>query len=215
MITKIQTLILAVFVLSSTLVQATIGEEEVSYDQLVKELNERVQSQTRSSKNLSSFDQLSIHGGFGYTSSLNMVSVGDSKRTIFEEGIQLSMGVDIFSRNWLAEGVLRNFGRSRREDYELTLREFDLRVVYRNMAQSNAGYRIINGLAARYMKYTDSSQGININQSTPSYILGMGIDIFLDKNLSLGVEFSGRTALIGESADKNSLDLSLKMDTYF
>jgi hypothetical protein len=67
----------------------------------------------------------------------------------------------------------------------------------------------------RNLKIEDSNRGLSLQQQTPTGIFFGGLETFLQKNISLGLEASLRSSLISNTPDKNSLDLTFRLDTYF
>jgi hypothetical protein len=51
--------------------------------------------------------------------------------------------------------------------------------------------------------------------TTPASILMIGLDTQFIKNFALGIEVSGRNSLVANTIDKNSIDMALRMDSYF
>ena len=197
-----------------TFVQAAYGSdyEEVSYEQLLEELNTTQRTSVKAQQIRDEFDSVRIHAGIGLTNTFMNVISKDSSINEHSSGIQLSLGVDLFSPNWYSEGVFKNYGVSTKGTQELTLREFDLKVGYTNTLKSVWAYTLSTGLSNRFMKFKDSTKSISFNETTPSLIVSSGINAQIHKNLSLGVEFNAHSALV-ETADKNSLDFALRLTT--
>ena len=93
------TILFALMALSPTLVLAAGEPQEVSYDDLVNELN-RKKSTFRSNAEASPFDTIKIHAGLGLITSANDISAGSSSGTKYQNGFQLSLGIDLFSPEW-------------------------------------------------------------------------------------------------------------------
>jgi hypothetical protein len=43
----------------------------------------------------------------------------------------------------------------------------------------------------------------------------VGLDLFMNENLSLGLDLAGRQAMIGETVDRSSFDATVRLDTHF
>lgn len=207
------TLFLALAIACPTLVLAA-DVEEVSYDDLVNQLNRKKQSYKQSAAH-DPFDTLKIHAGLGLITSANQVSTTKGSSTRYQNGFQLSVGIDLFSPEWAAEAALRNFGQASTGSETRSLREFDLKMMNRGSLSSAVGYRLGAGLGTRYLKIEDGAQNISVNDSTATAIIFGGFEAFASKNMSLGIETGFRTALMNDTADKGSLDMMIRLDTYF
>lgn len=197
--------------LISTFAQAA-DYEEVSYDDLVNQINKRKNSVVRNAND--PLDSLKIHAGLGLLTSVNSVNTGEGGDTMkYQNGFQLSLGIDLFSPQWAAEGALRNFGQARSGTETRSLREFDLKFMHRDLISSSAGFRLGAGIGTRYLKIDDGD--LHIDDSTPTALLFGGLDIYASKNFSVGFEGGFRTSMVNQTADKGALDLTLRMDTYF
>lgn len=199
---------------SSTLVQAASlnsDYEEVSYDDLLNELNAKKSNLTH--KETSSFDEIRLHAGIGYTNSFTNIATQKQNFNRHATGIQLSIGMDLFSPNWYSEGIFKNFGLTSYGSEEMTLREFDLKLGYTNTLESIWSYSISSGLSNRFLHFTDPSNNIDVDSTTPSLIISTGFNAQVHKNLSLGAEVSAHSAIISRTADKNSFDFAFRLTT--
>ncbi len=91
-----------------TLVQAANSDgksdeyEEVSYDDLLNELSAKKKHLTK--KQESSFDDVRLHAGIGYSNTFTNIAAQNQNFNRHASGIQLSLGMDLFSPNWYSEG---------------------------------------------------------------------------------------------------------------
>lgn len=199
-------------ILTSTLAQAAADYEEVSYDDLVNQINKRKNSVVRNAND--PLDSIKIHAGLGLLTSANNVNTGRGSDTIkYQNGFQLSLGIDLFSPQWAAETTLRNFGQAKSGSETRSLREFDLKLMHRDMMSSSSGYRFGAGIGTRYLKVDDID--VNIDDSTPTALIFGGLDIYAAKNFSVGAEAGFRTSMVNQTADRGALDLTIRLDTYF
>jgi len=197
--------------LVSTLAQAA-EYEEVSYDDLVNQINKRKNSVVRDAND--PLDSIKIHAGLGLLTSANNVNTGRGGDTLkYQNGFQLSLGIDLFSPQWAAEMALRNFGQAKSGTETRSLREFDLKFMHRDMISSGSGYRAGAGIGTRYLKIDDGD--VNIDDSTPTALIFGGLDVYAAKNFSVGLESGFRTSMVNQTADRGSLDLTIRLDTYF
>lgn len=170
-------LIVAAFFFASTLVQAapaanSADYEEVSYDDLLNELNAKKKTMIRTQSN--SLDATRIHAGIGYANTFSNISTQQQNFSRHTSGIQLSVGMDLFSTNWYSEGVFRNYGLTSSGSEELTLREVDLKIGYTNRLESIWNYSISSGLSNRFMRFVDPTRNIDVDDVTPSLIISTG-----------------------------------------
>lgn len=191
--------------------QATSDYEEVSYDDLLTELSAK--RRTLTNTNTSSFDTVRIHAGVGYANSFTNISAQKQNFNRHATGIQVSLGMDLFSPHWFAEGVLRNFGVTTIGDEELDLRELDLKLGYTNNLESIWSFTLSTGLANRFLRFSDPTRNIEVNSTTPSVIVSTGFFAQVHKNISLGAEVSGHSAVISRTADKSSFDFAFRINT--
>lgn len=197
-----------------TLVQAAANGsdyEEVSYDDLLNELSAKKNSIAR--KSASSFDDVRLHAGIGYANSFTNISANNQNFNRHANGIQLSLGMDLFSPNWYSEGVFKNYGVTSSGSEEMTLRELDLKVGYTNRLESIWSYSISSGLSNRFLRFSDSAKGVSVNETTPSLVVSTGFSAQVHKHLSIGAEVSAHTAMVNSTSDKNSFDFAFRLNT--
>ncbi len=185
--------------------------EEVSYDQLLKELTLKNRPQKIERDPLENID---IHAGFAMVSSLLQIKPQDQNFYRFHNGMQLSVGIDLLSPRWTAEGAFRNFGIQNKGTETLSVREFDLKLFNRGQG-AFWGHRLGGGLGTRYVKYEDSALNIIRNDTTPVSIFFAGVDAHISKEVSLGCELGTRISLLNDTVDRQAMDLTLRLDAYF
>lgn len=199
---------------SSTFVWAAADYEEVSYDDLLNQINKRKSHVIQNAND--PLDQMRLHAGFGLITSANNINTGGGRDTLkYQNGFQLSLGIDLFSPNWIAETSLRNFGQAHSGTETRSLREFDLKLMRRDLFSDTVGYRAGAGLGNRYLKVDDGANEISIDDNTPTALLFGGLDAYIKKNFSIGLETGLRTSMVNQTADKSSLDLTVRLDTSF
>ncbi len=185
------------------------ADDEIGYDTLVREL-----SADTPSNDSDLFSNLEIHMGAAASTSMSTF-LPKSGQTIYaaQRAVQASIGIDLFSRHWLAEGSFVNFIDRQFDDYQVRLKEFDLKIIYRNRLDSLVGYRIGAGLAARYL-----SLGLPSGEesyTTPFSVITGGLETYLMRNFSIGVEVATRNTMTYETPDQSALDLTLRFDGHF
>ncbi len=200
------------FLLTPTMVWAASGKdyEEVSYDDLLTELTSKKQK-LQHDNNVGETPRL--HIGIGYANSFSNISTGGEKFSRHATGIQINAGTDLISPEWYAEGIFRNYGSNTEGTEDYSLRELEGKIGYTNLLQNVWHYTISTGVSNRFMKFSDSSRNINVDESTPSLVISTGILAQVHRNLSIGAEISGRTAMVNRSADQNSFDFAFRLNT--
>lgn len=181
--------------------------EEVTYDDLVNELAAKKKRYEPREK--SAFDDVRIHAGLGMVNSFSTFRLQGKSASRYQNGMQLSIGVDLFSQNWFSEAAWRNFGLTTNGSEEHTLRELDLKIGYRDVMTAPWSYRIQAGLANRMLRLTDPAKGLSISESTPGMVGSVGATVELSRAASLNFDASARTPVIGGSADQGGLDFTV------
>lgn len=197
---------------TSTMVQAASGKdyEEVSYEDLVGELSRKKDSLTQSQN---SANAPKTHIGIGYANSFSNISANGQNFNRYSSGVQLSYGMDMGSPRWYTEGIFRNYGSNSNGTEDFSLRELELKAGYTNIIQNIWNYSLSTGLSTRFMKFSDSSRSINVNETTPSLVVSSGIFAQIHRNVSIGAEVSARTAMANKPADKDSFDFAFRLNT--
>lgn len=204
--------------LSLSLPQVVLAEssdyEELSYEDLVEQISRKKQKVIRSSE-VNPLDDIKLHAGLGLITAMNNMRVNDQTFTRAMNGFEISLGIDLFSRYWTSEAVLRNFGTAGSGSETRSLREFDLRVLHRNSLGSQLGYRLGSGLGTRYFKFSDPQRQVNLSEEVPCLLAFAGLETPATQNVSLGAEIGLRQPLIDSASDKTSLDMMVRLDTTF
>lgn len=202
------------FFSTPTFVQAATPDtayEEVSYDDLLTELSSKKRNLTN--YQTSPFDTVRLHAGVGYANSFTNISAEKQNFNRHAAGIQISLGMDLFSPNWYSEGVFRNYGLTNTGNEELTLRELDLKLGYTNTLESIWSFSLSSGLSNRFLRFTDPTKNIDVESTTPSLVVSTGFHAQVHRNVSIGAEVSAHTAVISRTIDKNSFDFAFRINT--
>jgi hypothetical protein len=188
--------------------------EEVGYESLLQELSQKRQRQT--SNNEDPFESILLHANIGLVTSMTSLHLQGADTQRFQNGMQIGLGIDLFSSYWSAEVQFRNYGLQNNGTETRGLREFDLNLNYMTAPRSApTSFRITAGLGTRYYKLVDPFHNYNIEQTTPSFLGGLGMDLHLNKFLSAGFQIGARTSMVSNTIDKNSLDAAFRIDTSF
>ncbi|AHI05575.1 hypothetical protein BDW_05335 [Bdellovibrio bacteriovorus W] len=203
------------FTLSAgTMVHAASSDyEEVSYEDLLKELDQKKNQMRSSIRTNDSLDAVKMHVGVGFANSFTNISADKSNFNRHASGVQVSLGMDLMTPEWFTEGVFRNYGVNTSGNEELSLKELELKLGYTNYLEGIWKYSLSAGISNRFMKFSDDTRGISVNDTTPSLVVGTGFNAQINRFISLGAEVSARTALVDRTADKNSFDLIFKLNT--
>ena len=98
-------------ILNSAFVQAQVEDENLlDYDSIVRDLSSSTSQLETPLVSSDPFAQLLFHGGLGYATSYIIVDPenGPVINGVLK-GIEFSLGIDLLSRNWMAEGAVRAF----------------------------------------------------------------------------------------------------------
>ena len=215
MFSKTSFFVLLVTLSTSALAQS--GDDYVGYDSIVNDLTASTRAPQIRSRD--PFDLIEIHGGFGLVTSHTTISTANGESfSGFQKGFEASLGIDLFSPRWMAEGALRSFSSTQLEKGAYaSLNEFNLRVLYRNPVSRLVRLRMGVGVAARYMelKINKASGAEKQDFSTPASILSIGLEAAISRNLSVGAEVAYRSALITDTADSEAADATLSLGAHF
>jgi hypothetical protein len=202
------------------------------YDSIVSGLSREVErpATLRARQNARSNDdglsQVWFHGGVGATMMMQTLDFDDgSKMYLTMKGIQLAGGIDLFSRQWRAEGTLRNFGETTEQATRVSVQEFELKILFHDRLSSQLGFHAGAGLSARYISLhrpylgspvvggpPNNNANNNGDYTTPTSIATGGLDFFLNDRITIGFELAARDALVSETIDQNSFDTTLRID---
>lgn len=209
------------FTLCLSFVQASsIGafasDDYSSYDDIVKELKASEVATSAQIPSESAFESIRIHAGTGLVSThANLKTPGRLPETASMNGFEVFMGIDLFSRNWIAEGAARSFNPEAFAGTKIALREFDLKIIHRDSISRMMFWRGGLGVAARYITFDQKLQGINDSYTTPATIFLLGLGAQFSSNLSLGADLNYRTALITDTIEKSAIDGNLRLTGTF
>ena len=182
--------------------------EEVSYDDLVSRLNTKKSRMQNPVSN--PLDDIKIHAGFGMITGLQTLNINGQSHSRALTGFQIALGVDLFSANWSAEAVLRNQSNSA----DASLRETDVKILYRDWMNRDLSYTLGTGLTTRDFKYFENGQSTQLI-GTPSAIAALGIHSRVSAVVSLGFELSFRPTLVSQTPDRWGTDGAFRMDAAF
>lgn len=204
--------VISTLVVLSPRLWASEDYEELSYEQLVDRLSKK--RATVLSPRDTTFDSIRLHAGVGLLTSVANIHTSGADAKL-QNGFDLSLGVDLFSPNWTSEFAIRNFGTTESGSESRSLREFAIKTFYRSGINQKIAWKIGGGFGSRSLRVTDVARNIYINETSPALIGFGGLESFLSRNLSIGVELGVRTALSAKSVDQGSVDGAVRLDTHF
>ena len=210
----------AIALLSST---TCIAEEFEDFDSIVKGLSGQSRAKvTTEGTEQSPLDTSEIHVGAGLANEFSTMVIPNGRRMpINQKGIQAALGIDLFSKYWLAEGTTRSFADQTNDRARVQLQEFDLKVYNKGQLTNVFGYRAGLGLSGRYLTITEGpdagegSSGRTFKYVTPSSVFVAGLEARFNSFLSVGSDVSYRSALIADTIDQNSFDFVVRVDAHF
>ena len=195
-----------------TSILASANEQFIGYDSIVEELNS---SKTQSKNYKDPFQNVLIHSGVGFA--LALASLDRQGKTFqgILQGVEINMGIDLFSKVWMAEGSFRTLGDSSfKENIDIKLTEFDLKFVYRSYVSRLMKMRFDFGLAARYLDFSNKTDSEE-NYTTPSSIASLGLEANISNNITFGAVVSYRSAITEDTIDSSSINTAVRLDTHF
>ncbi len=193
-------------------------EETQNYDAIVKDLSKpslRAKSRAAVARSSGgdSFENTTIHAGVAYANMLETLDLPNKKIYVGQAGVQVSLGIDLFSEHLSSEGTLISYGEQNYDGSVVSVKEFDLMFYGKGQLTQNIKGRIGGGIAGRYL--TLSKNNIATQYSTPSSVLSVGADYFIAEAFSLGGEIAMRNAMTGETIDERSYTMLVRLDTHF
>jgi hypothetical protein len=220
---------LLIFTMFST-PKVEASENGDDYDTIVKDLSNSNRAPLPISPRSDVLNSTVIHSGLAYASSYSAVrTAGGQRLHAHLQGVQASLGIDLFSRTWMAEGSARSFSDYSSPEGQMSLKEFDIKLVNKGLIAPQLGYRLGAGLAARYMTVNETvsvpvdsktpgattATDLSTDYVTPASVIMAGLDLFLSDSISVGSEFSYRSALISQTIDHVAYDFVVKLDAHF
>ncbi len=158
------------------------------------------------------FDEVRIHTGITYVSSFQELINRGSRERGGTRGISLHFGIDLFSENWIAEGVLVSFPEADWGAAKVASNGFELRLAYEEALLKAVTGKLGAGVASRVFSVKTASEERTFN-SGASVFFG-GLDYWASGMLSIGVELSHHMAM-SSAEDPTSFDLGVRLNGHF
>lgn len=191
-----------------------------SYDDIISELagsNNRLATATPTQSTGIGLEDVRLHASVGaIASSTQLNGRGELPKSQAMSGAELVLGIDLFSREWLAEGAIRSFQTQDILDTSISLREFDLRIVREfKMSRSNH-LRFGSGISTRYISFGQApTDDIGAEYTTPALVALLGYKFNLIESVNLTADITYRPSLISDSIDDGALDGGLRIGGSF
>lgn len=170
---------------------------------------------------LSIFDDVRLHGGISFLSSLQEMQINSDNRIRGGvRGFGITFGVDLFSRNWIAEGVLVNFPESPIDNYRVSSNGFELRLLYSLEMTRNFTATFGPGMASRNFRIIRSGPGLDgiippeKTFQSGSTVLTAGAHYWPGQEISIGLEAANYMPMAG-AEDPSALDLGVNISGHF
>lgn len=192
---------------SSTLGSSDDETQELSYEDLLGRL--KTHKSKIKKEQYHPYDDLFIHTSLGLVSSFSTFNWQNKSYSWQQNGINLGLGADLFSRLWYTEGVFRNYGVSSSSGQELTLRQLDFRIGYKDELQNPFKYHLGFGLSTRSLKITNIYTRASAEETTPAMLLYGRLMAQPNPNVSLGLDVTGRTPFVSSGVDRGSVEIGL------
>ena len=196
-------------------------EQFDDFESIVKNLSHST-AQLESPSGLDPFDLVKLHFSVGVVNNYLRLSSNQGLVSGFESGMQATLGVDLFSPNWMAEGTVRSFSETAIDDILVSMREFDLKIAYRIYPNRSLVPYLGFGVAASYLDIKENSvtpekKPVTRTEkySTPNSILFAGANYRFTDGLGMGLECSYRSPMVEETIQRSSLDMAVRLNTTF
>jgi hypothetical protein len=198
--------------LSPTKVQASSTDyEELTYDDLVSQLSEKKDIATQKKSRA----QVNNHVGLGIVNTwTQVVSDGKTYRPNMN-GFELSTGVDLNSDRVRGEFAFRNFFEKSNGDQTGSLRELSAGLQFRRELNSVWRSKFGGGFSIRMLSFSAAADNVSEEVMSSMLMAGAGIEARMSSTVALGADLSTHFPFGTTTADRNSIDLGLKLDTTF
>lgn len=197
----------------STKVQASTTPsdyEEVSYSELVNQLN--TQNQT-SIKAASAVNDDVYLLGLGYGASFSSFSLNSKSTQKTLGGVRANFGYNLFGPDIFLEGTYIKYQDQKTAESNLSIQDLGAEVNFVNQFQDRTSLRLGGGVGLRFINYASTLE--DLNSKIPNFSLHAGVFTKVHKNLQVGADMGARTAFQGNSEDKGSLDMNFRLESIF
>lgn len=207
--------ILSLVVLSGlvpTKVLAASEYEELTYDDLVSQLSEKHDQATQKKAQPQSVHS---HLGLGISNTWSEVSSQGHTFRPGMNGFELTSGMDLNSELLRGQVGFRNFFERDTGTQTSSLHELDAGLQIRRPVSATWDSTFTGGFAIRMLRFKDSATGVDVDDTSSMLMASGGLETRLSPSVAFGGEISTRVPFGTPTADRNSIDLGLKLDTTF
>jgi hypothetical protein len=194
-----------------TLVPPETGSQDLSYDELLQEIQTHKTS-LQSASIPPPTETLKFHGGLGTITSYSTVKAFNQVKHFEQSGMQFTVGADLNSKEWFTAGTFRNYGSVIQSDEELYLKQLDLKIGHISSWKYPWTFRTGAGLSTRSLKFSDLRRKKSQEETSPAFLLWGGLTAQLSPAIGLGFEVGGRAPFVNSQLDQGSLELALNID---
>lgn len=204
---KFSLVLIAISAFNAVSIESAEAAPEFSgYDEIVRELSSNESRSTVNSAEPSEI--IHFHAGVGLITSRTSLDLpkplADAKSF---RGIEIMLGIDLMSPEWVAQGKVRNFDPEKLGAASIELKEFDLLVIHILKLQEKLKVNLGGGMAARYLDINGPTPvEVPRTNTTPSTVIQAGLDLSVTSAISIGAQFSYRSPLVRETADNGATD---------
>lgn len=189
-------------------------EDYSGFDSIVRELSSSHAS-APSKPTEGTLETVQFHLGLGLISTSVALDLPKPFKSgsVLMQGFGARFGIDLFSSNWVAEAGIRSFNPEKFSSHEISLREFDLLVLYHTAPGRSFDFNFGGGMTARYLDITGGGTETTFPHQniTPTSVVTTGFDVGLTRAFSIGVQISYRSSFVSPSADRGSIDGGLQL----
>lgn len=205
--------------ITMTFVQAQAQDNLRSYEDIVRELSGPNRVNTRIGSDGTQFEKIRLHAQVGGIASRVALKLPSSlPSSVSLGGVEAVLGIDLFSPRWIAEGALRSYNPKDFADSEISMKEFDLRVVHQVPLWKTMDFRWGIGMSARYLSFSNElaeSQDTALEYTTPASVFLLGAQTKFSHAVGLTAELAYRSRLVSDTVDRNSIDGSIRISGSF
>lgn len=188
--------------------------QEYSYEELLDKIKTKQKKYIKQSAG-TPWDQIYIYPSFAVIQAYTKIA-SDLSPNFYHSGLQLSLGMDLFSEHWYSETSFRNFGASKVESKELFLKELDFKIGHKSNITDSLEYRLALGVSTRMIRLSDETTNFHEESKNPALISSFGLLSSVPNSpLLLGLEFNYRSLLVANDFDKGSMGLNFIFMGYF
>lgn len=188
------------------------------YEDIVSELKASADEPLPKTE-VTDWDAVALHGGFALaTSFLSTTAPNGAAGSGLLKGFELNVGSNLFSRKARGEIAFRSYSpETLSRELSATLREFEARLIFLPLLNDKTIMRMGPGLTSRQLELSSKGTGRNgtFKSSTPSFLLVMGVERKVSKNISVGPDVAYRSPLQRDSIDKSGWDASFRLNATF